>query len=111
MRRVIRSPREQLRDPTQQHGQLMDLVRQRWVALAQKMNMQANPVQFVISAVGAPGVSAGAPGMPAELRKIPAWYAREYERKVCAQRKELLHLSQPQYRDHIHPTITMHVSI
>ena len=41
-------------------------------------------MEFVIGNHGAPGVSVGAPGMPANLEDIPAWYAKEYERKVWA---------------------------
>ena len=81
-----------------QHQQLLDLARQRWGALAQKMILQADPLEFVLGAHGAPGVwapgvSAGAPGMPANLEDIPAWYAKEYERKVWARKKELIHLN------------------
>ena len=52
-------------------------------------------MEFVIGVHGAPGVSAGAPGMPANLEDIPAWYAKEYERKVWARKKELIRLNQP----------------
>ena len=63
-------------DEASQHQQLLDLARQRWGAFAQQMNLQADPMEFVIGAHGAPGVSAGAPGMPANLEDIPAWYAK-----------------------------------
>ena len=35
--------------------------------------------------------------MPANLEDIPAWYAKEYERKVWARKKELIRLNQPKY--------------
>ena len=71
-------------DEASQHERLLDLARQRWGALAQHMTLRADPMAFVIGAHGAPGASAGAPGMPVSLEGIPAWYAEEYERTVGA---------------------------